>query len=147
LRPAYLLTAALLLIAIGCGAADTSTPRKSPSPATQDAGGDPSTTQAAHDRPSEERLLGTWVAQDVDSKIGQVTIKLTFRKAGDMKLAAWSDIPFVGQVRDKQGPYEVRGDVISASAIRGGTSVQFRFDGDILVIQYKDGKTVRFSRA
>ena len=63
-----------------------------------------------------------------------------------MKLAAWSDVPFVGQVRDKRGPYEVRGNVLSSEAIRGGTSVEFWFDGDDLIIQYKDRKTVRFHR-
>ncbi len=94
----------------------------------------------------EQQLVGTWVANDVDVKMGQVKIKLTFHEAGGMKLAAWSDIPFVGQVRDKKGAYEVHGNVISSEAIRGGTSVIFWFENDDLLIQYKDGKTVRFHR-
>ena len=78
--------------------------------------------------------------------MGQVTIKLTFKEEGPMKLAAWSDIPFAGQVRDKTAPYEVDGSVISSDAIRGGTSVEYWFEGDDLIIKYKEGKTVRFQR-
>jgi len=94
----------------------------------------------------EDKLMGSWIAKDVDAKIGQVKVKLTFRKDGQMKLAAWSDIPFAGQVRDKTAPYEVNGDVISSEAIRGGTSVTYWFEGDKLVIRYKEGKTVTFHR-
>ena len=82
----------------------------------------------------------------MDTKTGEVKIKLTFREDGPMKLAAWSDIPLVGQVRDKRAKYEVHGDIISSEAIRGGTSVEYWFDGDDLIIRYKDGKTVRFKR-
>ena len=57
----------------------------------------------------------------------------------------WSDIPFVGQVRDKTAPYEVHGSVISSEAIRGGTSVEYSFESDDLIIKYKEGKTVRLS--
>ncbi len=95
---------------------------------------------------SAEKLYGTWIAEDVDVKMGEVKIKLTFREEGPMKLAAWSDIPFVGQVRDKKAPFEVHGDVISSSAIRGGISVKYWFDGEQLVIRYKEGKTVHFTR-
>ena len=63
-----------------------------------------------------------------------------------MKLAAWSDIPFVGQVRDRTAPYEVHGNVISSEAIRGGTTVEYWFDEDDLIIKYREGKTVRFRR-
>ena len=94
-----------------------------------------------------ERLYGTWVAEDVDVKIGQVKIRLVFKKEGPVKIAAWSDMPFVGQVRDRSAPYEVHGNKISSDAIRGGTTVTYRFDGDDLVIEYQDGKTVRFHRA
>jgi len=107
----------------------------------------PATTQAAsRDKAMEEKLMGTWIAEDVDAKLGEVKIKLTFREEGLMKLAAWSDIPFAGQVRDKTAPYEVHGDVISSDAIRGGTSVTYWFEGDQLVIRYKEGKTVAFHR-
>jgi len=94
----------------------------------------------------EDKLMGSWIAHDVDVKIGQVKIKLTFRKEGQMKLAAWSDIPFAGQVRDKTAPYEVNGDVISSAAIRDGTSVNYWFEGEQLIIRYKEGKTVAFHR-
>ncbi len=107
----------------------------------------PATTRsAAEEQALEEKLYGTWVARDVDAKLGDVKIKLTFRREGPMKLAAWSDIPFVGQVRDKKAPFEVHGDVISSSAIRGGISVKYWFDGEQLVIRYKEGKTVHFTR-
>ena len=105
----------------------------------------PATDPAQQD--PEERLFGTWVAEDVDVKMGQVKIRLVFKKEGPVKIAAWSDMPFVGKVRDKTAPYEVHGNTISSEAIRGGTTVKYRFDGDDLVIEYKDGKTVRFRRA
>lgn len=132
---------------MGCGTPDPSTPVDRPSTRSSKGSRPPTTNAADADQAAEDKLVGTWVAEDVDSKIGQVEIKLTFRKEGGMKLAAWSDIPFVGQVRDKRGPYDVHGDVISSSAIRDGTSVKFRFEDDDLVIEYKDGKTVRFHRA
>lgn len=95
-----------------------------------------------------DRLLGTWTAQDVDADLGQVDIKLTFRQEGNLRLLAWSDIPLVGQVKNKSAPYQVKGNVISSEAIRGGTSVEFRFnDVGQLVIEYTDGKTVVFKAA
>jgi hypothetical protein len=94
----------------------------------------------------QQKLLGTWVAQDVDTSMGEVRIRLTFRQQGRMKLAAWSDIPFVGQVRDKTAPYEVTDSTISSDAIRGGTTVEYWFEGGDLIIRYKEGKTVRFTR-
>lgn len=100
----------------------------------------------AEETPTHEKLYGTWVARDVDSKLGEVKVRLTFRREGPVKIVAWSDIPFVGKVRDKTAPYEVHGNTISSGALRGGTSVQFRFDGGDLIIEYKDGKTVRFKR-
>ena len=93
-----------------------------------------------------EKLYGTWVANDVDAKIGEVKIKLTFREEGTMKIAAWSELPLVGQVRDLKGPYEVQGDTISSKAIRGGTAAKYWFEGEQLVLQFEDGKTVRFQR-
>jgi len=114
--------------------------------APQTAAAPSATITASRDQAMEDKLMGTWIAKDVDSKIGEVKIKLTFRKEGRMKLAAWSDIPLVGQVRDKAAPYEVHGDVISSEAIRGGTSVTYWFDGEQLVIRYEDGKTIAFNR-
>lgn len=120
----------------------TATPSDAPAATTA-----PATTRSAVEaRSLEQKLYGTWIANDVDARLGQVKVKLTFRQEGPMKLAAWSDVPFVGQVRDKTATYQVNGNVISSDAIRGGTSVEYWFEGDDLIIRYKDGKTVRFER-
>lgn len=138
----------LFLVPLGCrdGSPEATptaqdTARRASAPATTRATG-----RATGEQTLEERLYGTWVARDVDTKMGEVKIKLTFREDGPMKLAAWSDIPFVGQVRDKTAQYEVNGNVISSEAIRGGTSVEYSFEQDDLIIKYKEGKTVRFKR-
>jgi len=95
---------------------------------------------------SAEKLYGTWIAEDVDAKMGEVKIKLTFRKDGPVTILAWSDIPFVGKVKDLREPYEVHGDTISSKAIHGGTSVRYSFEGEQLVLQFGDRKVVRFRR-
>lgn len=94
----------------------------------------------------DDKLYGAWIANDVDSKMGEVKIKLVFRRVGTMRLLAWSDIPFVGKVEDLKGPYEVQGDTISSEAIRGGTTAKYSFDGEQLLLQFEDGKVVRFHR-
>ena len=137
------LSVLVLLLPLGCR---DSSPKGAPPTTTADSRAAPATMRATGERSPEERLYGTWVARDVDTKMGEVMVKLTFREDGPMKLAAWSDIPFVGQVRDKTAGYEVRGNVISSEAIRGGTSVEYSFDEDDLIIRYKEGKTVRFKR-
>ncbi|HEV2296743.1 MAG TPA: hypothetical protein VGR35_23075 [Tepidisphaeraceae bacterium] len=147
---------ALLLLPLGCGkresAAPTNTAARHASTAPADAAaghstvGPTTTLSAAEESALEQKLNGVWVAEDVDAALGTVKIQLTFQKVGPMKLAAWSDIPFVGQVRDKTAPYEVDGNVISSEAIRGGTTVEYWFDGDDLIIKYREGKTVRFQR-
>jgi hypothetical protein len=93
-----------------------------------------------------EQLYGTWVAKDVEAKVGKVTIKMSFREEDGMKLVAWSELFFVGKVKDMKGPYKVRGDTISSKAIRGGTKAKFWFEGERLVLQFEDGKIVRFDR-
>jgi len=93
-----------------------------------------------------EKLYGNWVAKDVDAKVGEVTIKLSFREEGGMKLVTWFELFFVGKVKEMKGPYKVRGDTISSKAIRGGTKAKFWFEGEQLVLQFKDGKIVRFRR-
>ncbi len=133
----------LFLMPLGCR---DGSPEATPTAKDADRASAPATTSATGEQTLEDRLYGTWVARDADTKMGEVKIKLTFREDGPMKLAAWSDIPFVGQVRDKTAQYEVRGNVISSEAIRGGTSVEYWFEGDDLVIKYKEGKTVRFRR-
>lgn len=107
----------------------------------------PATTRAADADDPHAKLFGTWVARDVDASMGDVKVKLTFRKQGPVRILAWSDLPFVGQVRNKTAPYEIHGNTISSDALRGGTTVKYRFDGGDLLIEYQDGKTVRFTRA
>lgn len=121
-------------------AAQTTRPTGTTQPARQPA--------AADDGDVPERLLGTWVAKNVDTSMGAVDIELTFREDGPVRILAWSDLPLVGQVRNKEAPYEVRDHTIQSDAIRGGTSVEYRFNEQgQLVIEYKDGKTVTFDRA
>lgn len=94
-----------------------------------------------------ERLYGTWKSiGSVDSDIGPVEVQVRFREEGPVKIMAWSELPLVGKVRDVSGPYEVEGNTIKSETIRGGTSVQYRFEGGNLVIEYEDGETVRFRR-
>lgn len=93
-----------------------------------------------------ERLYGTWIAKDVDAKMGEVKIRLTFRQEKKATVLAWSDIPFVGQVRDLEGPFSVHGDTISSEAIRDGKKAKFSFESDQLVLRFKSGKVVRFDR-
>lgn len=93
-----------------------------------------------------ERLYGTWTAQDVDAKMGEVRIRLTFLREEKATLLAWSDIPFVGQVRDIKGSFSVHGDTISSEAIRDGKEATFSFEDGQLVLRFKSGKVVRFAR-
>ncbi|WP_020676197.1 hypothetical protein [Geopsychrobacter electrodiphilus] len=93
-----------------------------------------------------EQLYGTWTAKDVDAKMGEVKIRLTFRREKKVSVLAWSDIPFVGQVRNLQGPYSVDGDKIKSKAIRDGKKATFSFESDQLVLRFKSGKVVRFDR-
>ena len=164
---------ALMLLSVGCGrnedgttsvtrnttaaetrSADGATPAKS-SPSTSASGAAtsaPTTTRAAQGSAGQsqpaDRLFGTWVARDVDAAMGEVKIKLVFRRKGPMSLMAWSDLPLVGQVRDKEAPFEATANTIHSDAIRGGTTVNYHInDQGQLVIEYRDGKTVTFSRA
>jgi hypothetical protein len=100
------------------------------------------------ERPSRppERLYGTWTAKDVDATMGEVRIRLTFRREKKATLLAWSDIPFVGQVRDLKGSFAVHGDTISSEAIRDDKEATFFFENDQLVLRSKSGKAVRFDR-
>jgi hypothetical protein len=93
-----------------------------------------------------ERLYGTWTAKDVDAKMGEIRIRLTFRQEEKASLLAWSDIPFVGQVRDLEGPFSVYGDTIRSAAIRDGKEATFSFESDQLVLRFKSGKVVHFDR-
>lgn len=93
-----------------------------------------------------ERLYGTWTAKDVDAKMGEVKIRLTFRQEKKVSVMAWSDIPFVGQVRDLKGVYSVNDDTISSEAIRDGKKAKYSFESEQLVLRFKSGKVVRFDR-
>lgn len=115
-----------------------STTTSSESP--DEAGGDEAQSDSA------EKIYGTWIANDVDAKMGEVKIKLTFRKEWPMTILAWSDIPFAGKVKDLKEPYEVHGDTISSEAIRDGKKAKFSFENDQLWLRFKSGKVVRFDR-
>jgi hypothetical protein len=91
-------------------------------------------------------LYGTWIAKGVVAKIGEVRIRLTFRREKKVSVLAWSDIPFAGQVRNLQGPFSVDGDKIKSKAIRDGEKATFSFEGKQLVLRFKSGKVVRFDR-
>jgi len=93
-----------------------------------------------------DQLYGTWIAKDVDAKMGEVKIRLTFRREEKVSVLAWSDIPFVGKVRDLKGAFSVHGDTISSEAIRDGKKATFSFESDQLVLRFKNGKVVRFDR-
>ncbi|WP_322628307.1 hypothetical protein [Halothiobacillus sp.] len=93
-----------------------------------------------------ERLYGTWIAKGVDAKMGEVRIRLTFRRGKKVSFLAWSDIPFVGQVRNLQGSFSVDGDKIKSKAIRDGKKATFSFEGKQLVLHFKSGKVVHFDR-
>jgi hypothetical protein len=93
-----------------------------------------------------ERLYGTWTAKDVDARMGEVRIRLTFRQEKNATLLAWSDIFLVGQVRDLKESFSVDGNTISSEAIRDGKEANFSFENDQLVLRFKSGKVVRFNR-
>lgn len=86
------------------------------------------------------------MSKGVSTPAGDADVKLTFREEGPVKIVAWSELPLIGKVGETKGPYEVHGNTISSEAIDGGTSVNYWFDQNQLVIEYKDGKTVRFKR-
>ncbi len=93
-----------------------------------------------------ERLYGTWTAKDVDAKMGEIKVRLTFRREKKATLLAWSDIPFVGQVRDLKGSFSVHHDTISSEALRDGKKAKFSFENDQLVLRFISGKVMRFDR-
>ena len=93
-----------------------------------------------------DQLYGTWIAKDVDAKMGEVKIRLTFRREKNVSLLAWSDIWLVGQVRDLKGPFTVHGDTLKSEAIRDGKKAKFSFEDKQLVLRFKSGKVVRFDR-
>lgn len=93
-----------------------------------------------------KRLYGIWTAKDVDAKMGAVRIRLTFRHEKKVTLLAWSELFFIGQVRNLKGSFSVQGDTISSEAIRDGKKATFSFEHDQLVLRFKNGKVVRFDR-
>jgi hypothetical protein len=100
----------------------------------------------AIEQADSRRLHGSWIAENVGAKIGEVTIRLTFPDQGPMNIVAWSEIPFVGEVRNLTEPYAIEGDTISSKAIRGGTKARYGFEGEQLVLQFENGRTIRFDR-
>lgn len=122
---------------------DQAAPATRPVTGPATAGGSSETDAEA----AAEKLHGTWVSVNpVDVSFGAAEIKLTFKDEGPVRILAFSTLPLVGKVRETSGPYEVNENTITSEAIRNGTSVKYHFEGDQLVIEYKDGKTVRFRR-
>jgi hypothetical protein len=103
---------------------------------------------AINEKPSSppDQLYGIWIAKDVDAELGEVKIRLTFRLEKKATLLAWSDIPFVGKVRDLEGAFTVQGDTISSEALRDGKKAKFSFEKDKLVLVFISGKVIRFDR-
>ncbi len=93
-----------------------------------------------------EQLYGTWTAKDVDAKMGEVRIRLIISREKKASVMAWSDILFVGQVRDLKGSFSVYGNTISSEAIRDGKEAKFSFESEQLILRFKSGKIVRFNR-
>jgi hypothetical protein len=100
------------------------------------------------EKPSQPpaQLYGTWIAKDVDAKLGEVKIRLTFLLEKKATLMAWSDIPFAGKVRDLEGAFTVNGDTISSEALRDGKKAKFSFENEQLVLRFISGKVIRFDR-
>lgn len=96
----------------------------------------------------DDRLFGKWVAKDVDvPQLGSAEIHFTLKRSDQVHIAAWSDIPFVGQVRNKEAPFHTEDGKLVSDAIRGGTKVKYHFTPeDNLVIQYQDGKRITFHK-
>jgi hypothetical protein len=142
---AVMMTAAFLGYHPSQGAASDALKSQSPttSAASEDEDEDGGSTVESD---PHETLYGAWIANDVDTTMGEVTIKLTFRRVGTVKLLAWSEIPFVGKVKDLKGPYDVQGETIRSKAIRGGTKVKYSFESEQLLLQFEDGTVVRFRR-
>jgi hypothetical protein len=103
---------------------------------------------AINEKPSSppDQLYGIWIAKDVDAELGEVKIRLTFRLEKEATFMAWSDIPFVGKVRDLEGAFSVHGDMISSEALRDGKKANFSFKKDKLVLLFISGKVIHFDR-
>ena len=132
----------LFLVVLSSGVGTVNVFAESPS-------GSPSTSPTSSSSSQSEihkRIFGTWAAKNVETKGGtNVDIELTFKEEGPLKLLAWSDVLFVGQVRNKKAPYRIEGNAIISDAIPLGTNVNFHFSpSGSLIIEYKDSKTVRF---
>lgn len=131
----------LVFMAIGCDirdliGGDPDQPNASAKPTTSP------TTQHAN---APERLFGTWQSiGTVDTPLGAATIRLTFRQEGPVRIVATSTLPLLGQLEEKSGPYYVENGQIISDTIRGGTAVDYWFEGDNLAIEYKPGEMVRF---
>jgi hypothetical protein len=104
-------------------------------------------------RPGEEEgipldlLTGRWRAEGVDAPMGDVAIELGFAENGKVSIEAWSDLPLVGQVRDKVRSYELRDGKVVSRDLRGGVKMPVEFEGqDVMILEYTEGESVRFRR-
>ena len=96
---------------------------------------------------SKERLVGVWISDQTETEWGPAKLRLQF--SADGKLAV-SMIPPTGS--SKPGPgaaeadFEVRGRHLISDAINKGKAVEFRFDGEFLVIGGESGLAMRLKR-
>lgn len=107
----------------------------------------PSDPNSGRNTGPPERLFGTWTASNVQSPIGEVRIQLTFKEDGPVRIMAWSELPLVGQVRNKTAAYTVEGGVIRSDAVGNGTRCEYWFEDGHLMLRYEDGRVIRFTRA
>lgn len=94
-----------------------------------------------------ERLYGKWVSEEVQTKVGPTVNTIVFRKDGTVRIDTRSTLPMLGHIRTTEGPFRVEGDTLTSDSIEGGTTVKFHFDGDDLLIETKDNKTIRLHPA
>jgi hypothetical protein len=94
-----------------------------------------------------ERLYGTWISEEVPTRVGPTVNTVTFRKDGTVRIDTKSALPLLGHLRTTEGPFQVEGDTLSSDTIEGGTRMHFDFDGDVLVLRTKKDKIIRLHPA
>lgn len=94
-----------------------------------------------------ERLYGRWVSEEVNTKAGPTINTIEFRRDGTVRIDTRSTLPLLGHLRTTEGPFRVEGETLTSDSIEGGTTVKFRFEGDDLLIETKDQKTIRLHPA
>ena len=98
-------------------------------------------------RPAD-RLVGTWIADHLDPKTGDLQLKLVFTKRPKERLLAWSELPLRGRAITSEAPFTATDEAIESTAFPDGRPANYRFDEKgHLLIRRSDGSTVTFHRA